>query len=101
MIPDYDWQTVHRDALVIDSHNDTIVGLIRRNGQMVAEPDAPACTEHENHRDYLNVTRGLGSTALRPRRRTVTPSSNAPLIRNGSDRRAPLGCTALNRSYSQ
>ena len=41
MTPDYDWQSLHRDALVIDSHNDTIVGLIRRDGQSMAGPDAP------------------------------------------------------------
>ena len=36
MTPDYDWQSLHRDALVIDSHNDTSVGLIRRGEQSVA-----------------------------------------------------------------
>jgi len=40
MTPDYGWQSLHRDALVIDSHNDTIVGLIRRNGQSTAVPSS-------------------------------------------------------------
>ena len=45
MTPDLDWQSLHRDALVIDSHNDTIVGLIRRDGQSMAGPDAPSRAE--------------------------------------------------------
>ncbi len=37
MTPDYDWQSLHSDALVIDSHNDTIAGLIRPDGQSTAD----------------------------------------------------------------
>lgn len=40
--PDYDWQSPHRDALATDSHNDTIIGLPRRNSRSIAGPDAPA-----------------------------------------------------------
>ena len=53
MTPDYDWQSLHRDALVIDSHNDTIVGLIRRGGQSVAGPEAPARDTPESLIGYL------------------------------------------------
>ena len=60
MTPDYDWQSLHRDALVIDSHNDTIVGLIRRDGQSMAGPDAPARSEPESLIAYL---RGPADTA--------------------------------------
>ena len=63
MTPDYDWQAVHRDALVIDSHNDTIVGLIRRDGQSMAGPDAPARAEPESLIGYL---RGPVDTAEIP-----------------------------------
>ncbi len=53
MTADYDWNALHREALVIDSHNDTIVGLIRRGGQSVAGPDAPARGSPESLIAYL------------------------------------------------
>lgn len=37
MTPDYDRQALHRDASVIDFHDNSIIGLIRRNCQRMAE----------------------------------------------------------------
>ena len=48
-----DWKALHEDALVIDSHNDTIVGLIRRNGQSIAGSDAPMRTTPDSLVSYL------------------------------------------------
>ena len=55
MPPDYDWQSLHHDALVIDSHNDTIVGLIRCNGQSIAGPRRARPTELEVLIAYLRA----------------------------------------------
>ena len=74
MTPDYDWQALHRDALVIDSHNDTIVGLIRRDGQSMAGPDAPARPEPESLIGYL---RGPVDTA------EIPIQSDLPAMREG------------------
>ena len=74
MTPDYDWQSLHRDALVIDSHNDTIVGLIRRDGQSMAGPDAPARPKPESLIGYL---RGPVDTA------EIPIQSDLPAMREG------------------
>ena len=37
MSPDCDRQALHRDARVLDFHDDSIIGLIRRNYQRMAE----------------------------------------------------------------
>ena len=41
MLPDSDWQSLYRHALVVGFHNNRIVRLIRRNGQSMAGPIAP------------------------------------------------------------
>ena len=74
MTPDYDWQSLHRDALVIDSHNDTIVGLMRRDGQSMAGPDAPSRAEPESLIAYL---RGPADTA------EIGIQSDLPAMRAG------------------
>ncbi len=53
MIIEDDWKALHEDALVIDSHNDTIVSLIRRNGQSIAGSTAPMRTTPESLISYL------------------------------------------------
>ena len=37
MTPDYDQQALLHDARVIDIHDDSIIGLIRRNYQRMTE----------------------------------------------------------------
>ena len=74
MTPDFDWQAIHRDALVIDSHNDTIVGLMRRDGQSMAGPDAPSRAEPESLIAYL---RGPVDTA------EIPIQSDLPAMREG------------------
>ena len=50
---EYDWQALHQHALVIDSHNDTIVGLLRRGGQSIAGLSQEARSQPESLITYL------------------------------------------------
>lgn len=50
-----DPQTLHRDALVIDSHNDTIVSLIRRGNLSLRGEDAP---HPHGHGGTIQLLRG-------------------------------------------
>ena len=49
---------LHNSSLVIDSHNDAIVAYIRRNGESIAGPEAPARTEPESAVAFLRGTIG-------------------------------------------
>ena len=48
-----DWQTLHRDALVIDSHNDSIVSHIRRGNLSLSGQEKPQLKEREGTVAYL------------------------------------------------
>ncbi len=48
-----DYRALHRDALVIDSHNDTIVAHIRRGNLSLAGENAPAAGRHSGTIAYL------------------------------------------------
>ena len=69
-----DFKALHEDALVIDAHNDTIVGLLRRGAQSVLGSDAPARTEPQSLIAYL---RGA------PDSTEVDIQSNEPKMRAG------------------
>ena len=47
---------LHKSSLVIDSHNDAIVAYIRRNGESIAGPEAPARSEPESAVAFLRGT---------------------------------------------
>ena len=48
-----EWQTLHRDALVIDSHNDSIVSHIRRGNLSLSGQEKPHLKEREGTVAYL------------------------------------------------
>ena len=50
---------LHKSSLVIDSHNDAIVAYIRRNGESIAGPEAPARSEPES---VVAFSAGYGGT---------------------------------------
>ncbi len=55
---------LHNSSLVIDSHNDAIVAYIRRNGESIAGPDAPARAEPESAVAFLRGTVGADGPEL-------------------------------------
>ena len=46
-------QDLHSEALVIDSHNDTIVGHIRRGNVSIADKETPNRVRHDGTIAYM------------------------------------------------
>jgi membrane dipeptidase len=71
-----DAAALHRDALVIDSHNDAIVSLIRRGNLSLAGPDVPHPHGHEG---TIQLLRG----PLEPHAYAWNGQTDLPKLREG------------------